>query len=207
MALVSAAFVAGRGPVAAVGGVGTLEPTRWRAVGLTPPSRPRLITAAGALLTALLCAWAVWQPERSDRLGSRALDQIETRDLGQAARNAAKAGDVDPLSPRPLLVRATVESVAGKDRAALATLERAVLRFPGDPQTWLRLASFDLLRLDRPRQTLEALRGALYLDPKSKAARRLFLAARARLRAQLATARPPPGGPQPAPRGRKPAIP
>ena len=69
----------------------------------------------------------------------------------------------------------------------LHTLDRAVLRFPGDPQTWIARATFQLRELDRPRAALSSLEGALYLDPKSKNGRSLFLEARAerrRLRAE-----------------------
>ena len=69
-------------------------------------------------------------------------------------------------------------------------LERAVILFPGDPQTWYRLAAFQLGTLDAPEQALETLRGALYLDPHSVPARELFLDARARQREKAGTAKP-----------------
>jgi hypothetical protein len=81
--------------------------------------------------------------------------------------------------PRPLLVEASARSAAGDERGALRTLERAVLRFPGEPQTWLRLANYQFSRLDRPGAAAETLRGFLYLDPKSSVGRQLFLDARA----------------------------
>jgi hypothetical protein len=79
-------------------------------------------------------------------------------------------------------VRAAVDTEAGRELAAKRTLERAVLRFPGDPQTWLRLASFQLGTLDRPADALLTVRGVLHLDPFSVAGRQLFLEARIRLR-------------------------
>ena len=204
MALTAAGFVAGRGPVRA--GVGPAAPEavatepgdelredepRLRVLGarLRRPSLPRVVAAAGVLLAALLCAWALWQPERSERLGTRALELIEQRDFSGAIREAEAAEDADPLSPRPLLIRAAAETASGRERRALGTLERTVLRFPGEPQTWLRLASFQLGRLDRPARALETVRAALYLDPKSKAARRVFFDARARQREQRAARR------------------
>jgi hypothetical protein len=65
-----------------------------------------------------------------------------------------------------------------------------VLLFPGDPQTWYRLAAFQLGTLDAPEQAVETVRGALYLDPHSKAASQLFLDARARLREKSGAADP-----------------
>jgi hypothetical protein len=65
-----------------------------------------------------------------------------------------------------------------------------VRSFPGDPQTWYRLAAFELGTRDEPEQALRTIQGALYLDPHSPAARQLFLNARARQREQAAAAQP-----------------
>jgi hypothetical protein len=73
---------------------------------------------------------------------------------------------------------------------AQMSLERAVILFPGDPQTWHRLAAFQLGTLDAPEQALETLRGLLYLNPHSGPARHLFLDARARQREKAGTAQP-----------------
>jgi len=83
-----------------------------------------------------------------------------------------------------LLVAAAIETSAGQETAAQRSLERAVLRYPGDPQTWYRLAAFQLGTLDDPAAALETIPGALYLDPFSARNRQLFLDARARLREQ-----------------------
>jgi predicted TPR repeat methyltransferase len=84
-------------------------------------------------------------------------------------------------------VGASVEAAAGNKKAALGTLEEAALEFPGDPQTWLRLAGFQLSSLDQPDKALATLGAALYLDPHSKVGQALFLQARERSR-QLAAA-------------------
>ena len=67
MALVAAGYVAGRGPVAAVGGPepaaspgGTGAPDSWLG--------PALVAAA-AMLVSVLVAWAIWQPETLTALG------------------------------------------------------------------------------------------------------------------------------------------
>ena len=65
-----------------------------------------------------------------------------------------------------------------------------MLRFPGDPETWLRLAVFELGVLDAPEQALETIKGALYLDPHGPRARQIFLNARARLREKTGSALP-----------------
>jgi hypothetical protein len=195
MALAAAGFVAGRGPVATLAGeagVAALprpEPAGFAevlGVRLPVPARPRLLAAGAVILSTLLCAWAVWQPERADRLSNETLDLVEDGKAPEAMERARKAQDVDPLSPRPLFVEATAQASAGDRDAARHTLERAVLRYPGDPQPWLRLATFQLTQLDRPGDALETLRGLLYLDPKSKAGRQLFLDARVRQRTQEA---------------------
>jgi hypothetical protein len=66
-----------------------------------------------------------------------------------------------------------------------------VLEFPGDPQTWLRLASFQLGTLDRPAEALETVRAVLFLDPLSRPGGQLFLDARVRLRQKEAEAAAP----------------
>jgi hypothetical protein len=87
-------------------------------------------------------------------------------------------------------VRASIQTAANREADAQTSLERAVLLFPGDPQTWYRLAAFQLGTLDAPEQALETLRGALYLDPHSRAASQLFLDSRARQREKAGAADP-----------------
>src|SRR4051812_28056572 len=177
MALVAGGFVAARGPALP----GPSAGLAW------PPPRPegsRVFTAAAIGTAALLFAWAVWQPEAADRKSNHALDLIAAGKLGDAADEATKAEDTNPLSPEPLLIQASVATAAGRNALAEATLERAVLRFPGDPDTWFRLASFELGTVDRPEKAAKTVLGALYLDPHSKAARQLYLEINQRLRAK-----------------------
>jgi hypothetical protein len=185
MALVAAGFVAGRGPVTAVatdGGTVDLpaaQGSRWH---LPRPSSGRIVAAVGVAVTALILAWAIWQPEASDRETNRALELIDARDFDAAIAETEDAAETNPLSSEPLLVRAVAETSAGSETAARRTLEQAVLEFPGDPQTWLRLASFQLGTLDRPAEALETVRAVLFLDPLSRPGGQLFLDARVRLR-------------------------
>jgi cytochrome c-type biogenesis protein CcmH/NrfG len=180
MALVAAGFVAGRGPLdeVAVPGPPAPEPPAGRL------STERIVAASAVLLCGLLVAWAVWQPEASDRASNDALALADEQSYDEALSRAQDAADINPLSPQPLLVAASIDTAAGRETAALRSLEQSVLRYPGDPQTWYRLAAFQLGTLDEPEAALDTLRGAFYLDPFSASNRQLFLDARARLREQ-----------------------
>jgi cytochrome c-type biogenesis protein CcmH/NrfG len=169
--------VAGRGPlghepVAATsrGSVGA----RLRA-GLR--ERPRAVGAAAAALLALACAWTVWQPLRSDTIGQDAVATLETGNADAARAQAQAARDRNPLSVDPLFELSAIESAAGRKFAARAALEQAVRLQPSNPDTWLRLATFELDVLHRPRVAMTAIRPALYLDPRSSDAVAVFLAA------------------------------
>jgi O-antigen ligase len=183
MALVAAGFLAGRGPL------GADEQAQ-------PPERPgrpdrfRIAGAVAAVGTALLLAWTIWQPEASDRATNQALALADERKFDEAIAKTEDAEDLNPLTPDPLLVRASVNTAANRVDQAQDNLERAVIRFPGDPQTWYRLAAFQLGTLDSPEQALETLRGALYLNPHSGPGSALFLDARARQREKAGTAQP-----------------
>ena len=196
MGLVAAGFVAGRGP-SALAGAATAEPKPEpateprRLLGVVPLPQPtpwRIAAAIGVLVCSVLFAWAIWQPEASDRSSDRALALSDGGDAGGARVEAHDAASANPLTPKPLLVQGAVETKAGRVPAAERALERAVLSFPGEPQTWLRLASFQLGTRDDPAAALQTVRGVLYLDPRSKPGRQLFLEARARLRAKQARA-------------------
>jgi O-Antigen ligase len=179
MALVAAGFVAGRGPQAVLAEV---PPARFG----SRPETGRIVAAVGVGLTAIVLAWTIWQPEASDRATGSALELSDQGRFEEAVAKTEDAADANPLTPEPLLVRAAVQTSAGEETAARETLERTVLGFPGDPQTWYRLAAFQLGTLDRPELALETLQGVLYLDRFSKPAQALFLEARARQR-ELAT--------------------
>jgi hypothetical protein len=173
MALVAGGFVAGRAPL------GQPDP----AIALPAvPSPPRLLAAAGVLVAAIVTAWAIWQPEASDRQIRDALRLSDAGQLDQAIAKTDDAADSNPLSSDPLLTRAAIETQAGREGDARRTLEAAVLKFPGEPESWYRLAAFQLGTLDQPSKAGATVRAAIYLDPKNAKYQSLFLLARARAR-------------------------
>ena len=188
MALIPAGYLAGLGPLGE-GGDRAAPATDERRRSWRPDARG-IVAALVALATALLLAWAIWQPEASDRATNDALALLDEKKFDQALAKTDEAEDLNPLTPDPLLVRASIDTAANREEDAQQSLERAVLLFPGDPQTWYRLAAFQLGTLDAPEQALDTVRGALYLDPHSRAASALFLDARARQREKAGAAEP-----------------
>ena len=176
MALVAAGYVAGRGPLAAAVAPAGDEPAR---------GRTHALAAAAVMVAVVLTAWAVWQPEASDRAVDRAVRLAVEGNYDEALAATGDAADADPLSATPLFTRAEVQVAAGRPAEAERTLEQAVLSFPGDPRTWLRLTRLEL-SLRRPEDALRIVRGALYLDAYSREARTLYISARSAVRRQEA---------------------
>ena len=182
-ALVAAGFVVARGPLGRDGA--------GSARGMRPADAPGASPLRWSRsLAALLVAWTIWQPEAAERATDDAVALANGRDYEEAIARTEDAEELNPLSPDPLLVRAAIETEAGRVRDAEESLERAVLRFPGDWVTWLRLASFQLGTLDAPEQALETVQGAIFLNPNDDAPRRVFFDSRARLREKSGTAQP-----------------
>jgi tetratricopeptide (TPR) repeat protein len=124
----------------------------------------------------------------------KALDLAAEGKFQDALKAVDRANDYDPLATRPYVVRSTIEDAAGRPQAALKALEDAVVAFPGDPQTWIQLAQYQLNTLNHPADALAIVRAALYLDPQSRAAQTVFFQANAILNPP-----PPPPAPAPAP--------
>ena len=176
MALVAAGFVAGRAPL---GEPELAADFPREPLALSPE---RLLAASAVLIAAVLIAWTVWQPEAADRQTG---DALRLADAGQTDAAIAKTEDAagtNPLSSAPLLTEAAIQTQAGQVDAARETLERAVLKFPGDPQNWYRLAAFQLGTLDHPVEAAATARAAIFLDPKGQISRQLYLEAVARAR-------------------------
>ena len=184
VALLAAGWVAGRGPLggdrasaaraeAAPGAGGGLR-ARLRA---GTRDRLRAICAGATLLAVVIAAWAVWQPARSESLTQDALDSLDRGNADRARAQARSARDANPLSVDPLFTLATIETATGRNPAARRALGDAVRLQPDNPDSWLRLAEFELNTLQRPAIALRAVRPALYLDPRSSDAVAVFLAA------------------------------
>ncbi len=191
VAVIAAGWVAGRGPRGAWAGAPGVAPTEvaapapggWRErlrAGLA--ERRRAVAAAAVLLLALVATWAAWQPLRSAEAGQDALAALDRGDIDAARAGALAAGDRNPLSVDPLFELSVVESAAGRKVQARAALARAVRLQPANPESWLRLAEFELYTLRRPDAALTAIRPALFLDPRSPDAAAVFLAATRRTR-------------------------
>jgi tetratricopeptide (TPR) repeat protein len=140
---------------------------------------------------AALCCWSIWQPLRSDRESDRALDLAANGHVAEARTAAEHAHAIDPLSPRPYVVRNAIEDAAGNPAAAQKALEDAVLAFPADPQTWIQLAQYQLNSRNMPAEALKTVIGALYLDPQSRAAQTVYFQADAALNGGTAPIPPP----------------
>ena len=59
--------------------------------------------------------------------------------------------------------------------------QTAVFDQPSNPEAWTRLAEFELYRNNQPKQALDVIGGALYLDPRSAPAQTVFFDARRKL--------------------------
>ncbi len=182
VALLAAGWVAGRGPLGAApprrahGGFAE----RLRA-GLR--ERSRAIAAAAVVLIALVGAWTVWQPQRSDALGQDALTTLESGDVDGAREQAQAARDHNPLAVEPLFRLATIEEQAGNRQIqARAALQQAVRLQPANPEPWIKLAAFEL-RAGQPKAAEAASRRAVYLDPRSSRPLGVFLDARRQIAA------------------------
>jgi hypothetical protein len=162
-ALLAAGFLVGRGPV---GGPEPLPRTvadrvRW---GIRDPLR--VTGAVASIALALVASWAVLGPQRSASAGQDALALLDRGQIDAARNEALQARDENPLSVEPLFELSVVEQKAGQDTAARRALEQAVRLQPENPRTWLRLAELELYVLDRPDVALDAIRPALFLDPR-----------------------------------------
>ena len=188
MALAAAGFVAG-----------SARPERRWADRPTLKALPRarFALAAAALLMVGVCAWAVWQPERSHSESQRAYDLLGDGKADVAEDAALKAEDVNPLALEPVFARAAVLEQKGDLNGAEAQLARGVREHPSDPASWLRLAQLQLFTLDEPKRAEKTLLGALALDPNSREAAYAYFETRVRLRGGQPPATPT-GAPAPA---------
>jgi tetratricopeptide (TPR) repeat protein len=136
------------------------------------------VAIAGALVAgALLAAWTIWQPLRSDQAANAALSALSRNNVASAYVNVTKARNRNPLAVEPLFDQATIENSVGRRRAAERLLQEAVRLQPANALTWQRLGEYELNVMQRPRAAVDELRAALFLDPRSPAIQRDFVAA------------------------------
>jgi hypothetical protein len=164
VALLCAGWLVARGPAS----------ERLMAVTRT---RTHAVAAAGVVVLALVAAWQTWQPQRSAAASSASLDALERRDIARATDLVQTARDRDPLSIEPLNDLAAIRTAAGDVRGGRQALIRAVHMQPANPDTWLRLAEFELYTARDAKAALKALGPALYLDPRSPVGQQVFLEA------------------------------
>jgi O-Antigen ligase len=166
VALLCAGWLAGRGPL---GDRATSAFVQRPRTGPSARRRrgpsPRAGLAAAVIALTLLTVWAQWQPLRSFDAASEALALVshDPRGAHTAAQNAVSR---DPLSAQALFTLAAVQQSAGESAQARATLQRAVRLQPSNPQTWVALGEYDLQAND-PRDALNELRAAIYLNPQT----------------------------------------
>ncbi|HEY8584717.1 MAG TPA: O-antigen ligase family protein [Capillimicrobium sp.] len=167
VALLCAGWVAGRGPIA--------DPLGTVAAAPAPLRRPRawlrdpraVAAAAVCVLAALVVAWAVWQPLRSQQAADEALAALEAGDTESAMSLAYTARDRNPLALEPLAVLAVAQARSGDQQGALQTLRQATELQPANPEPWARLGDFQFNRLQEPQAAAESLRRAVALDPNN----------------------------------------
>lgn len=129
-------------------------------------------SARGAAAVALLLALAVFAPPwLSGRLSNDALLNADPGGLELAAT-------LDPLSPRPHVVRSVLAPTAAE---AVQALEEAVAEAPSAPELRVALAEA-LLAAGKPRLAIAELRHARALDPRNQRIRRALRQAERRAR-------------------------
>ena len=175
-ALLLAGWVAGRGPLRArlaapgepvtevVEAPPAEPPARWRRY--TPRPVPGIL-AALALATALVAAFAAYQPVRAENLGDKAIDLADKSSYEQAVDTAQKAVDANPLSTDPLFELAAIQQGRGQTPEAKAALIKATEVQPASAEAWRRLGQFRLDALSEPRTALKDFQIAYYLDPQN----------------------------------------
>ena len=139
------------------------------------------------VLVAVVAAWTVWQPLRSDSLGQQALSTLEAGNVDAARKQAQASHDANPLAVEPLFRLATIEEQSGNRQIqARAALVQAVRLQPANPEPWIQLANFEL-RAGDPKAAEAASRRAVYLDPRSARPLGVFLDARRQIAAARAS--------------------
>ena len=162
VALLAAAWVAGRGPLATRADTPPRTAFSWR-------RPPRLAGAAAVAVLALafVTSWAALQPVRSAHAADAALDLAQLGKYDAAAAEAQRAAELDPLSVDPLFQLAYIDDARGDTQGAKRALEDATRLQPANVETWRRLGRYRLSVLNDPKGAVDAFKLAFYLDPAS----------------------------------------
>jgi len=166
VAILLAGWVAGRGPLAAEA-AGEAAPAPLEPPDAWRRSPVRLGLAVGSVALALVAAWAVWQPQRSQTASDAGFDALAKNNLVAARADAQTARSRDPLALDPLTVLSIVQQRSGDKQAALESLRQAVRMQPANSQTWLALGTFQADQLHRYRDAKRSMAAAVYLDPRN----------------------------------------
>ena len=162
-----------------------------RAFGASLPQRAFALTLA-ALLVAGIAVSAIL-PSLADGHLEDAQEAVTAGDYVRASREAEIAKALNPLAVEPVLVAATTAQKRSQFARASELFGEAVRRQPDNPEVWLRLAPFELLRGDYARMEAAAYR-TLALDPQAQIARFFFLRKDVGRRSATATGTPLPPG-------------
>jgi cytochrome c-type biogenesis protein CcmH/NrfG len=149
------------------------------------PPRPhtaRVVPAVLVVAVALCTAWAVYQPQRAANANQDALDLLAKKQYVAATKKADQSHSINPASLSPLWTKAAVAVAQKRLTTAEVAFQSAVFDQPSNPETWTRLAEFELYRNNQPTKALDIIRGALYLDPQSPRAQTVFFDALQRIR-------------------------
>jgi hypothetical protein len=170
--LVAAGWVAGRGP-------GPARPFALRIAGREPL---RIAAAAAVVIVALAACWSALLPKLASDAADDALGAMRAGDLDRARELVDTAERRNPLSIEPLLDRAAIEARAGRKDRAEAALEEAVRLQPANWLPWMRLTDYRLFELNQPKRAMEAIRVAIFLNPRSWDVAQRYLDVRRRLK-------------------------
>jgi hypothetical protein len=179
VALLGAAWVAGRGPLAARSDTPPRVRFSWRR-----PPRVAGAAAVAVLGLAVVTSWAALQPVRSAHAADAALDLAQLGRYDAAAAKAHRAAALDPLSVDPLFQLAFIDDARDDKQGAKRALEDATRLQPANVETWRRLGRYRLSVLGDARGAVDAFKFAFYLDPASDRGPSDYLEALRALRAK-----------------------
>ncbi len=152
--------------------LGVAAPTALVSAALLGAGRPAaaaptgLLVPVGAILGVIAAVWVLASPTLAARLVDESIRRADAGDFSAAATSARRAQRLNPLSPEPLVARATIAGLAGDRRAAESFYEQATRLQPQNPATWYELGIFRYIAGDMCGAYV-ALNAAYTLDPKS----------------------------------------